>query len=127
MGGNLISNGSFEKPIVTDPQKWDIFADGTTDLNWHVAWESTDTTYQSRTRPTIALLELHHGVVGPAADGDQSAELDSDWFGPSDPLNGEPASVNIFQNITTEVGKKYRLTYAFLPDQIRMLPRTSCR
>lgn len=114
-GQNLIKNGSFEDPVVGNPELWNIFPDGTSGLDWNVGWESSETSFQSRTRPTTAQLELHRGVLGPAADGLQSAELDSDWFGPSDPLNGEPASVNIYENIPTVTGTKYTLKYKFSP------------
>ena len=114
-GDNLISNGSFEKPTVTDPQKWDIFPDGTTDLDWKVKWVSSATTYQSQTRPEKAQLELQRGAIGAAADGDQNVEMDTDWLGPNNPLDGEPASVSISQDIPTVAGEKYILKYKFSP------------
>jgi predicted ribosomally synthesized peptide with SipW-like signal peptide len=114
-GENLMANGGFEKPIVSKPQKWDIFPDGTTDLDWQVGWESTVTTYNSQTRPTLAQIELHRGVLGAAAEKDQYAELDSDWVGPNNPLNGEPSSVSIHQDIATTAGEKYILKYKFSP------------
>jgi len=112
---NLIQNGSFEVPEVTDSAKWQIFSSGTSGLVWTVEWNGGSTTYQGRTRPDPALVEYHEGVLGPAQDGDQYAELDSDWFGPHDSLNGEPALVKIYQNITTVPGEKYKLHYYFSP------------
>ena len=113
--GNLISNGSFENPEVTDPAMWQIFPDGTAGLGWNVEWETGVNTYNSATRPNPALQELHEGVLGPAAQGDQYAELDTDWDGPSGALNGEPALVKIHQNISTVPGGKYELRYAYSP------------
>jgi len=112
---NLISNGSFENPEVTHSAKWEIFPSGTPGLVWTVEWSGTQTSYNSRTRPTPALVEYHEGVLGSAQEGDQYAELDSDWFGPSDSLNGEPALTKIYQNINTTVGAKYKLHYYFSP------------
>lgn len=112
---NLIQNGSFEVPEVTDPAKWQIFASGTSGLEWTVEWNGGSATYNSRPRPEPALAEYHEGVLGAAQHGDQYAELDSDWFGPNDPLNGEPALTKIYQNISTTPGAKYKLHYYFAP------------
>ncbi|HRO65392.1 MAG TPA: SdrD B-like domain-containing protein, partial [Candidatus Dojkabacteria bacterium] len=59
---------------------------------------------------------LHKGVNGwlPQA-GAQYAELDADWFGPSNPLNNEPASVKISQEIATIPGYEYKIEYHFSP------------
>lgn len=115
LGSNLLVNGSFEQPIITDPQNWDIFPDGTPGLGWTVEWETGISTYQNQPRPNPALQELHAGVLGLADDGDQYTELDSDWDGPNGPLNGEPALVKIYQDVSTIAGKEYRLTYAYSP------------
>lgn len=112
---NLIGNGSFEIPEVTDPAKWEIFPSGTPGLIWTVEWNGGSASYNSRTRPEPSLVEYHEGVLGSAQDGDQYAELDSDWFGPNDPLNGEPALIKIYQNIATTPGAKYRLHYYYSP------------
>ena len=113
---NLIQNGSFEIPEVTDPAKWQIFPSGTPGLGWTVEWaDISANTYQTKTRPNPALVEYHNGVLGNAKDGDQYAELDSDWFGPNDPLNGEPALIQIHQDIPTTIGAKYRLHYYYAP------------
>ena len=97
-GGNLVLNFGFETPEVTDPAKWQIFPDGTSGLGWTVEWETGVNTFNSVSRPNPALQELHENVLGPAAEGDQYTELDSDWDGPSGSLNGEPALVKIYQN-----------------------------
>ena len=114
-GDNLIANGSFEDPTVAHTQKWNIYPDGTTDLDWQVAWESTETSFGGQDRPAIAPVELHRGVLGAADEGEQYAELDSDWFGPDNSLINEPSSVSIYQNVATVDEKKYRLKFAFAP------------
>jgi len=115
LGGNLIANGSFETPEVTDPAKWQIFPDGTAGLGWNVEWVSGPATYLGEDRPQPALQEFHEDVLGPAAEGNQYTELDSDWVGPSGSLNGEPALISIYQNIPTIVGQTYELRYAYAP------------
>lgn len=114
---SLIANPSFENPEVTDSAHWQIFTNGTEGLGWTVEWESAQTEFGGRTRPTAGLVEYHEGVMAGwnAYEGDQYAELDTDWFGPSDSLNNEPALVRIYQNIPTELGKEYKLKYAYSP------------
>ena len=111
---NMITNGSFETPEVTDNvNKWQIF---NSIPGWSIAWESTQTSYGGQTRPDPALQEYQEGVNGwTAYDGDQYTELDSDWFGPTNPLNNEPALVKISQTVTTVEGQKYLLSWAFSP------------
>lgn len=114
---NLITNGSFETPVVTNPAKWDVFPTGTAGLGWTVNWASTTTTFNGQTRPVNALLELQNKFSGwMAQDGNQYAELDSAWGGPNSGLPGNaPALVSIYQNISTITGQKYKLTYFFSP------------
>lgn len=114
---NLIQNGSFENPEVTNSAKWQIFPDGTSGMIWTVEWESTQTTYNGRTRPALGQMEYHENVATGwvAKDGDQYAELDSDWFGPQDSLNGEPALIRIYQMIPTTAGQQYKLHYHYSP------------
>ena len=112
---NLVSNGGFENPEVTNSAQWEIFPSGTTGLVWEVEWEGGSGTYQGETRPDPALAEYHEGVLGSAYEGKQYAELDSDWFGPQDPLNNEPASVRIWQDISTVAGGVYQVSFAFAP------------
>lgn len=116
-GSELLLNGSFENPDVTTPQNWQIFPDDTPGLEWTVEWESGETTYLGEARPAPALVEFHEGVVAgwTTPYGEQYSELDSDWFGPTDGLNGEPALVRIYQMIPTELGKKYVVSYAYSP------------
>jgi len=115
--GDLVCNGSFEVPEVTDPAKWQLFPNGYQGLCWTVEWESTQITYQNQTRPEPALTEYHENVAAGwlAQDGDQYTELDSDWFGPSNSLNGEPALTRLWQNVPTVPGQTYTLTYYFSP------------
>lgn len=112
---NLVLNGGFEVPEVTNSAQWEIFPSGATGLMWTVEWVGNTTTFNSQNRPTPALVEYHEGVLGAASEGDQYAELDSDWFGPSNSLDGEPASVRVWQDIPTVAGKKYRVTFDFAP------------
>lgn len=110
-GATLITNGGFEQPEVTDSANWELFS---SILGWTIAWESTETSYDGQTRPAPALQEYHEGVNGWLAyEGDQYAELDTDWDGPSGSLTGEPALVRISQDVATTVGEKYRLSFAF--------------
>ena len=113
---NLVSNGSFELPVGSNPAGWDIFQDGTASLDWSVAWESPQTTFGDTTRPLLANIEYHFGVASwLPSEGSQYAELDTDWDGPSGPLNGEPASVRISQNLVTTPGATYKISFDFSP------------
>jgi|GEM_PF-3482430 len=114
---NLVGNGSFEYPSVTDSAQWDIFGSETPGLVWTIEWRSDiPTEYGDYDRPSPALKELHAGVNGwNPYEGNQYAELDTDWFGPGHPLNNEPASVHIYQDIPTTPGRKYQLSFAFSP------------
>jgi hypothetical protein len=105
-GVELIENGSFENPKVTDPADWDVFTSG---LDWVVAWMNP------AGAPDTASLELHAGVNGwLATDGDQYAELDGDWGGPGHG-GSEDASTLIYQDIPTVPGETYTLKFSFKP------------
>lgn len=112
---NLVTNGSFETPIVVAAQKWDVFP--SVAGGWSVDWRSgMPLAFNSVNRPADpAKIELHRGVLGLAQEGAQYAELDSDWFGPTNPLNGESASTKVYQTITTTPGAQYTLHFAFAP------------
>jgi len=105
-GVNLVSNGGFEEPEVTDGAKWETFSSG---IDWMVGWLD----------PLVVAtpsLELHGGVNGwLPSEGTQYAELDSDTEGPSGSTNGESASTMISQDIPTIPGKNYKLTFDFSP------------
>ena len=108
----LIVNGGFEAPQVSSGS-WNLFPSGTANLGWSVEWmPGVPETYDSRTKPSTALLELENGVVGPAAQGSQLAELDGDW---STSPAGAPGSVKISQTIATVIGREYMLSYYFSP------------
>ena len=115
-GVNLLKNADFETPVVATAQNWDIVPDSTAGLDWKVEWNGGSPTFETVNRPEIANLELHKGVNGwLPQDGAQYAELDADWFGPVDPLNNEPASVKISQEIATIPGYEYKIEYHFSP------------
>ncbi len=104
---NLVVNGGFETPVVTNGSGWDIYNDGTSGLGWDVAWRSGLVG-----TPTIPKLELHRGVNGwVPEEGSQYAELDTDWGY----ANNEQASVVISQEIATIPGQYYELSYAYSP------------
>jgi hypothetical protein len=111
-------NGGFETPVPQTTQGWDIYDSGTEDLGWTVEWYDGSTSYGGMTRPDPAHLEIHtNGTVVTAYEGNQYAELDTDWDGPPGPgetaLNGEPASVKIYQTLDTCPGQEYTLSYAW--------------
>jgi len=119
---NLVVDGGFENPeVTTTPANWDIFdspAGG-----WTVEWRgdipvSFDPpgSVGVQPRPDPAHLELHEGVagLGTAQEGNQYAELDSDWGGHTNPqFSGEPASITIYQDIVTVPGAEYTLKYVW--------------
>lgn len=98
--GNIVINGSFEDPIVTNGAKWDIFTPGIP--GWTLS-----------RGPSI---ELHRGVNGwLPAEGRQYVELDSDIDGPGGPMHGDDASSAIYQDLSTLPGVWYDLEFAFSP------------
>lgn len=68
---NLIANGDFENPEVTNGAKWQTFTSG---IDWQVNWVNLT--------EAVPSLELHRGVNGwlPSV-GEQYAELDGDTEG----------------------------------------------
>lgn len=111
-GANILPNGGFESPEVTfaSPNQWDIFP--SVAGGWTIDWRSDiPASFGGSTRPAPAHLELHEGVLGAAFEGDQYAELDSDWNGHVGTLNNEPASISVYQDIPTEVGATYEVTF----------------
>ncbi len=94
-GNNLIVNGDFESPTVTDLTLRQLFPDGTVGLGWRVFRASTN---------AVNSLELMRGFNSwPAASGQQHAELDG------------TVSTYVTQDIVTVPGSAYRLSYAFSP------------
>lgn len=112
----LVANGGLETPEVTHAAGWNIFDAGTEGLGWDVEWVNPDLPdYDGLQQPDTAHLELHAGVNGWSPYmGDQYAELDTDWDGPDGGVTGEPASVEISQDIST-TGDTYQVTYAWSP------------
>ena len=93
-GINLLKNGSFEFPEVTNSSKWQLFPSGTALLEWIVGWVSTAPSMPPE-------IEIQEGVLIAASDGDQSVELDS------------VAPTYIFQEVGTLPGYEYTLTFDF--------------
>lgn len=114
---NLVVNGGFEQPVVGAPQLWDIYSSGYSGLGWTIEWRSDiPANYGNLVRPNPALQELQRGVNGwLPQEGAQYAELDTDWDGPTGSVNGEPASVLIYQDISTKCNCKYELKFYFSP------------
>jgi cysteine-rich repeat protein len=113
---NMLSNGDFEAPVVTNAIKWDIFTKFSPFIGWIPQWLGSTTTYDQDTRPDLANIELHRGVNGwSSASGDQHTELDSDWMGPQDDTSGEPASLAISQNVMTIPGYEYQIQFSYSP------------
>jgi hypothetical protein len=111
-----VVNGGFEEPVPATSQGWDIYDSGTEGLGWTVEWYDGSTSYGGQTRPATAHLELHKsGTVVSSYEGNQYAELDTDWDGPGGGLNGEPASVRIYQDLDTCPGASYTLHFAWAP------------
>ena len=108
----LIPDSGFENPEVSTAQNWNIF-DSPAGA-WNVAWrDDIPAIFGPQNRPDPAHLEIHEGVLGAAFEGDQYAELDTDWGGPTDGGTGEPASVMIYQDIPTTPGTAYQIVFAF--------------
>ncbi len=117
-GQELLVNGDFEAPVVTNSAKWDIFPSGTPGLGWVVDWFGGSLTYNTQNRPLVANAELQkHSLNGWNAVGGagQWTELDSDWVGPSGSLNGEPGAVSLSQTVLTEIGETYTFSFDFSP------------
>lgn len=92
---NLVTNGDFESPVVTDPALYYSYPASTPGIGWTTKRVLDD---------TDSALELIRGVNGwLARDGAQFAELD-----------GLEADY-IYQDIATEPGASYQLSFSFSP------------
>ena len=118
VSANLVTNGGFEFPEVTNGSGWQLFPSGTPGLDWNVQWVGSIVSFDGLTRPGIAQAELQEEqVLGfDAAEGDQYAELDTDWDGPqgvngNPPVTGEPANVTMSQTFSTISGHTYNVSY----------------
>ena len=107
---NLLTNGGFEAPAVTNAAGWDIFDLATYPvLGWAASW------INPTGAPATTSLELHSTVNGWLhAEGAQHTELDSDWQGPAG-TSGEAASVAISQTVPTVTAANYSLSWSFSP------------
>ena len=84
---NLVSNSSFEAPIVTAHNgQWQQFAPSTAGISWTVTGDS---------------LEIQRGILGGASDGSQHAELDAQ------------GSVTISQTLSTVSGQAYEISFDY--------------
>lgn len=119
--GNLLENGGFEKPIVTDMvNKWTPVYDGTPNLGWTIMWHNVPETFGSWIRPQTPILEIQkRGHIGTPKGGEQYAELDSDWN-----IAGAwaPSNIKIYQlvdvsNLTCPKGTReaFQLNYSWAP------------
>ncbi len=116
-GINVVTNGSFDSPEVTSPFLWDIFSSHEVP-GWTASWHGGSTSYPGSEydfqRPSPK-IEIHAGANGWGSTADQHVELDSDWDGPGGDLNGEPASISLYQKIPTIAGKQYTLSWDYSP------------
>lgn len=106
VGVELIKNGGFENPEMTNGNGWDIFPSGTATLSWIAEWLNPDFD-----APVIANIEIQeNGLLGWTTPyGDQWVELDSDYgFN-----TNESSATRISQDIPTEIGKTYEIKYLF--------------
>lgn len=87
---NLLTNGSFENPSVANGSY--IFTD--TLPGWAIEGDTN--------------VEIRNGVAGNAYDGKNYVELDSD-----------KGNMSIWQDIATEIGKTYQITFAYAPREGR--------
>jgi hypothetical protein len=126
---NLIANGCFESPVVTNSKKWDVYSSipGWTAINWLIDENHEDAYGINPCLPSepginvAGYIELQKGILGGPAEGYQHAELDSDCNGPTNnPRSGEKSNVGItYSSIPTSEMNDYKITFAYKarPDQ----------
>jgi len=108
----MVANGSFETPVVSQGTGWDVFNNAQM-AGWTAEWYGGFSDYNGNTRPEPK-TEVHQGVNGwLPASGAQYVELDTDWTGPSDGFSGEPASIALSQDIPTIPGYEYTLGWKY--------------
>ena len=109
---DIIINGSFEDPVVINVANWDIFGPKDFILGWQANWtDAVPDTYGNDQKP-YPKIELQKGVNGwVPKDGNQWTELDTDWVGPDGALNGEPASIDLWQSLSTVIGAQYQIKF----------------
>lgn len=92
-GSNLVTNGNFENPVVTDHSgQWQLFDSAA--VNWNLAWVGSHS--------GEPVLEYQTSLLG-YYSGSQYAELGSNY------------ATKILQNIDTVVGANYELDFTFAP------------
>ena len=102
--GELLKNGGFETPAITNTTGWQLYPKGTAGLDWTFEWVGCDCAIDP-------LLELQrNGLVVPGADGGQYAELDSD-FGGTAP--GQKTNLRLYKDFDTCEGVTYDLAYSW--------------
>ena len=90
---NLVVNGSFEEPGLQ-----------------FGSWRAFDVGEVNGWTPTQgSRIEIRNNVVGTTQYGDHFVELDSHYY------DVNIAEVGLFQDIVTEVGKTYNLSFSFAP------------
>jgi fibro-slime domain-containing protein len=109
---DLITNGSFEEPAVTNNANWDIYSGSIP--GWSAEWMNPA---PMQGKPEVANIELQRNpLMGwTAQDGDQWTELDTDWDGPGGGINGEPASIKLYQDVSVIYGARYTLSFWTAP------------
>jgi hypothetical protein len=110
---NLVKNGSFEGPVVTNPEKWMIFG-ATADLvaqNPQRATEQIVNDWNPRAGNIKYQVELQKSLFGEASSGIQYAEID------------QPGVISLTQNISTEANKQYRIKFDYSPRSDRNTPQ----
>jgi hypothetical protein len=101
-GLELVTNGGFELPEVTNNNGWEVFPSGSAGMAWSADW------VRPAGAPLDPKMELHEGVNSWVSHGgNQHTELDSDWAGPATGPNGEDASIKLYQDLITKIGGVY--------------------
>jgi opacity protein-like surface antigen len=102
---NLVQNGGFENPNVPS-NDWRYYG-------------GTKTSHSKYGGPTVpgwnhlnnkSTIEIRNQHVGMAYEGNQFAEIDSHKY-------GDAPQVGFFQDIATQIGKKYKLSFFYGPRQ----------
>ncbi|MFH0912342.1 MAG: PA14 domain-containing protein [Patescibacteria group bacterium] len=115
-GVDIVTNGSFENPAVQQTANWDIFGPTAFIEGWSAAWRSDVAEIFNNFQRPAPQIELQRGVGGwLAKDGAQLTELDTDWGGPSSSQGGEPASIQLWQDLSTVPGASYEVKFYTSP------------
>ena len=107
---DMVTDGSFESPVVTNGTKWDILVmlkcqRMDCSMGWwinHVWWSRSGQRLND---------ELHGAVLGGCSGSEQYTELDSDWGGPDDNYSESPhrlLSTNLFRQ---SLANQYKVSW----------------